>query len=252
MKRNPGCNAGTEHVPTSVHALSNSVRYLTPVLSRLSAVLLPQDCFVCGAAAGPDTLCAACAAALPWQTADACPVCALPTAGGLTCGACLAHPPAYDATRAAFIYGFPVDRMVQALKYHHRLALARYLGAVLAGMRVNADVLLPMPLHARRLRARGFNQAVELARPLAALWGVPLALDLVRRTRDLPAQAGLTRKARLANLRGGFSCEQRLDGLCVAVVDDVMTTGASLEELARTLKRQGARRVENYIVARTP
>jgi ComF family protein len=217
-------------------------------------LLAPQDCFVCGAVAGGDSVCPACRAELPLHAGPGCPVCALPTPGGELCGHCLRSPPAFDATRALFSYAFPVDRMVQALKYHHRLAVARFFADSLRALPPPArvDLLLPMPLHVQRLRGRGFNQAVEIARPLARAWRVPLALAAVRRTRDVPAQAGLDRAARIANLRGAFCCDLPLEGRHVVVVDDVMTTGASLNELARTLKRHGAARVENLVVARTP
>lgn len=181
----------------------------------------------------------------------ACPVCALPTAAGDVCGHCLRRPPAFDATRAAFDYAFPVDVLVQALKYRHRLTLARFFADRLA-LPVGADLIVPMPLHPRRLLGRGFNQAVEIARPLARNAGVPMDVVHVIRVRDTPAQAQLGREARASNLRGAFACDRRLDGMTVVVVDDVMTSGASLDAVARCLKACGAARVENRVVARTP
>ncbi|WP_230976787.1 ComF family protein [Pseudothauera rhizosphaerae] len=234
--------------------MSNTIA-LQRLLNHVADLLLPQECFVCGAGSGGEAVCAACRAELPLQPQEAaCPVCALPSPGGAVCGRCLREPPAFDTTRALFAYAFPVDRMVQALKYHHRLALARFFADRLLELPPpeGADLLLPMPLHAHRLRERGFNQAAEIARPLAAAWGLPLELATVRREREVPAQAGLDRKARIANLRNAFRCARPLTGLHVVVVDDVMTTGASLNELARTLKAGGAVRVENLIVARTP
>lgn len=215
-------------------------------------VLAPQDCFVCGSACGGSVVCPACEAELPLLR-GACPRCALPVADGSMCGACLRAPPAFDASRAVFRYAFPVDRMVQALKYRHRLALARFFADALAarGRPDGIDLILPMPLHPGRLRTRGFNQAVEIARPLARRWKLPLELARVGRCIDTAAQAGLPRPQRVVNLRGAFACETPLTGLSILVVDDVMTTGASLDELARVLKRQGAKRVENWVIART-
>lgn len=215
---------------------------------------MPQDCFLCGGPSGGDAICPACDAQLPEQPALACPVCALPTVAGGPCGECLSHPPAFDATAAVFRFAFPLDVMVQALKYRHRLSMARYFAARLGRRRpsVEIDLILPMPLHPARLAERGFNQAVEIARPLARGSGTALDLAGVRRVRHAPAQAGLAREERLRNLRGVFAAERRFDGLRVLVVDDVMTTGASLDELARVLKRAGAARVENLVVARTP
>lgn len=150
-----------------------------------------------------------------------------------------------------FDYAFPLDVLVQSLKYRHRLSLADYFAESLGDLR-EFDLIVPMPLHPRRLAERGFNQAVEIARPLARLAGVPMALAGVRRVIDTPAQASLSRADRSANVRGAFACDLPLDGKSVVVIDDVMTTGASLDALARSLKAGGAVRVENRVVARTP
>ncbi|MDX9885632.1 ComF family protein [Thauera sp.] len=219
-------------------------------------MLAPQDCFVCGAESAGDAVCEACAGALPDRPQTACPRCGLPGLGGGCCAACERDKPAYDATLALYDFVFPVDAMVHALKYRHRLSMASFFGAALAARAqdfgAQADLILPMPLHPRRLAERGFNQALELARPLARARGLPLGLAVVRKMRDIPAQAGLDREARLRNPRGVFECDVSLHGQRVIVVDDVMTTGATLGELARTLKRQGASWVGNLVVARTP
>lgn len=252
MKRIPGCNAVARHVHSSSENLSNTLIVLQRTLEFVVDTLLPQDCFLCGSHAGGGAICPACAAQLP-SSPEGCPVCAVPVPGGGVCGRCLREPPAFDASTARYRFDFPVDAMVHALKYRHRLALAAYFAQALsrAGL-PQADLVLPMPLHARRLAERGFNQAVEIARPLARELGVGLDLTSVRRLRDTAAQAGLTREERQRNLRGAFVSESRFDGLRVLVVDDVMTTGASLDALAAVLKRQGAARVENLLVARTP
>ncbi|WP_366520700.1 phosphoribosyltransferase family protein [Zoogloea sp.] len=150
-------------------------------------------------------------------------------------------------------YAFPADRLVQALKYAHRLALGRLFVDLMAGLPApQADLVLPMPLHPSRLLNRGFNQAAELARPLAQLWGVPLLLDGIARDVNTVPQAGLPWRARASNVRGAFRVQVPVAGLRVVVVDDVMTTGETLAELARTLKGVGATSVENRILARTP
>lgn len=181
-------------------------------------------------------------------------MCAIPSPQGQRCGACLQDPPAFDASLAAFDYVFPIDRMVQALKYHHQLSVVPFLGASLLALAPDErpDVLLPMPLHVHRLAERGFNQAVEIARPLARAWQLGLALSLVSRVRDVEPQAALSSAERRSNMRGVFAVSERLDGASVVVVDDVMTTGASLRALAQALKDNGARRVVNLVVARTP
>ena len=217
---------------------------------------MPQDCLICGEAAQACGVCADCIAELPRRPSAACPVCALPALDGGACGRCLSEAPAYDATLALFDYAFPVDVLIHALKYRQQLSVATFLAEELLALggpvAASADLILPMPLHVRRLAGRGFNQAVELARPLARSAGLPLELAGVRKTRDTPPQASLSRNERLLSPGGAFRCGRKFDGLHVLVVDDVMTTGATLDELAHCLKAQGAARVTNLVVARTP
>jgi len=212
---------------------------------------LAGDCALCAAHSGSEILCAACAADLPALPED-CPRCALPSPGGLACGACLADPPQFDATLALWVYDFPCDRMVQALKYRGWLALAPFFArSFAAGPLPEIDLLVPMPLHPNRLAQRGFNQAAEIARSLARLRRVPFAPRGARRVKDTAAQTDLPYEERTRNVRGAFACDLDLSGKRVAVVDDVMTTGATLNELAKVLKRAGAARVESWVVARS-
>lgn len=217
---------------------------------------MPQDCLICGEVASENGICAACLADLPRRPPTACPVCALPALNGGPCGQCLRDVPNYDATLAVFDYAFPVDRLVQALKYRHQLSVATFFAAEVRALGLaqagDVDLVLPMPLHPHRLAERGFNQAVEIARPLAQAAGLPMALGQISKVRDTPSQATLGRDERLLSPRGVFRCDCVVDGLHVLVVDDVMTTGATLNELARCLKQHGARRVTNLVVARTP
>ncbi len=233
--------------------LSNALDALHRTFRSTVDLLVPHECFVCGRESACALVCEVCERDLP-PLGPACPVCAVPTADGACCGECLRSPPAFDATRALFSYGFPLDRMVKALKYRYRLAVAHDFAERLArsGPPAGIDVLLPMPLHVQRLSERGFNQAVEIARPLARAWGLPLELARVVREVAAPPQASLPWTQRKTNMRGVFRCRGRFDGATVLVIDDVMTTGATLDELAGTLKRYGACRVENLVVARTP
>ncbi len=227
-----------------------------PVLSRFAAALFGGACFLCrGSAAG--LLCPACDADLPRLRGPSCPRCALASPAGEVCGRCLAREPHYDATVAALAYRFPADVLVQALKFQGELALAPLLGellaaAVAAAPPVRVDAVVPVPLSPRRLAERGGNQAMELARPAARAAGARLEPGLCERVRDTPAQVGLPHAERAANVRGAFACPRLAAGLSIAVVDDVMTTGATLDEVARTLKAAGATRVVNWVVARTP
>lgn len=219
---------------------------------RAVASLLPQDCLLCAQPEAGDLLCAPCRASLPMLPGTGCPVCALPTPGGETCGGCLHQPPNFDGTSAPLVYGFPLDRLIQALKYSHRLAIADLLArSMLDHGMPDGDLLLPVPLSAARLRERGFNQAAEIARPLARRLRLPLVVDAVLRTGDTAPQASLPWKERRKNIRRAFECRTDLTGQRVIVVDDVMTTGATLDELARTLKAHGASRVTNWVAART-
>ncbi len=151
------------------------------------------------------------------------------------------------------IYRFPLDRLIPRLKYRSQLAIAPLLGDCLLQTLAAAprpDCLIPMPLHPARLRERGFNHASEIARRVSHQLGVPLALDLCQRVRDTPPQMSLKGDERRRNLRKAFSCVGDVRNRHIALLDDVMTTGTSLDELATTLKRAGAREVSCWVVAR--
>lgn len=152
---------------------------------------------------------------------------------------------------AACRYGFPVDGLVQAYKYGGRLAAGSALASLLSGRVLQRpDLIVPIPLTARRLRERGFNQALELARVLGQRLAIPVDAQLCVKTRDTAPQTRLPWKERRKNIRGAFVVEGDLSGRHIAVVDDVLTTGATLSELARNLKRAGAATVTGYVIAR--
>lgn len=210
--------------------------------------LFGGSCFLCRGSAG-DLLCADCDADLPRLDGPLCPRCALVSPAGAVCGRCLSTSPHYDATCAALAYDFPADALVHALKFRGELALAPLLASLLAS-RIDhrVDHVVPVPLSTRRLRERGYNQSVEIARHLR---GSLLDLTLCERTRDVRPQIELPYDERQRNVRGVFRCTRSLVGARIAVVDDVMTTGATLNEIARTLKAAGAAQVVNWVVART-
>ena len=219
------------------------------------AIALPQRCALCSCATGDACLCDACAAAIA-PAADACPRCALPSAGGVPCGRCLAHPPAWDAALAAGPYAFPLDRMVQRLTYAADLPIAAALGERLAHAAMSADAvarvdaLVPMPLAPARQRERGYNQAREIAKAVMRTAGLRVRDGLVR-SRHAPPQADLPWRERVRNVRGAFAAAASFAGARVALVDDVMTSGATAAAAVSALRRGGALRVEVWTVART-
>ena len=224
---------------------------------------ITQTCLLCDErCAATCPLCAGCRADLPWLGTH-CDVCALPlVTSGLTCGQCLRHPPAFTQVQAAWRYAFPVDSLITRFKHQARWPYGRLLAELLAEHLRQAfaaglarpDLLLPVPLARQRLRQRGFNQAGLLARWLGRGLRVPFEQDWLRRTRDTPAQQSLDAASRQRNLRDAFALGPRAQvaGLHLALVDDVLTTGATAHSLARLLIGAGAARVDVYCLARTP
>lgn len=231
--------------------------------ARIGRALWPPRCLLCREpGAGGRDLCPACAARLPWSRA-ACHRCALPLeaeipagADAPVCGECLRRPPPLDAVRATFLYGFPVDRLLPRLKFHGDLAAGRLLAAAMAAtcaQMPRPDALLPLPLARARLRRRGYDQARELARPLARALGLPLLDGVLLRRRDTAPQSTLDAAARRRNLRGAFVVPAGAGPPAhVVLVDDVMTTGATLHAAARALRRAGVARVDAWVCARAP
>ena len=224
---------------------------------RLAAGVLAgvfaQDCALCGAPSGR-LVCTGCLASLSRPRA-ACARCAIALAEAALCGRCRARPPAFDETRAAFDYRFPIDRLMQRFKYAGDLALGRWFAEELAATLRDADrphVIACPPSTTERLRERGFNPALEIAKVVARRLDVRCAIGGLARARDTAPQPGLGRGARQRNIEGALRCAMACEGLHVALVDDVMTTGATANAAARVLKRAGAARVSVWAVARTP
>lgn len=227
--------------------------------TELQGLLHPWHCLCCGAdgVAGLD-LCAGCAGELPWL-GRGCARCALPLAAaepGPDCARCTADPPPHAAAFVPFRYAFPVDRLVVGLKFAGRLERARLLGALLASWlrprlagAARPAALVAMPLHPARLRQRGFDQATELARPVAAGLGLPLLAGAVSRRRATAEQSTLDAAARRANVRGAFAARAGLPSH-LAILDDVVTTGATAAALAAALRAAGVARVTLIAVAR--
>ncbi|MBC7162587.1 MAG: ComF family protein [Immundisolibacter sp.] len=224
-------------------------------LDALLAWLLPPQCTLCGAAGSERLpLCDACRGELPYL-GRACERCAQPLPVAGVCGRCLRHPPPQDRAHAAFHYAAPLDRLVQRLKFGRRLGLARLTGALLAkaaqsGHWERPELLIPVPLHDRRLRQRGYDQAQAIAREAGRRLGIPVDAHACRRIRATAPQTGLALADRRRNVRGAFAVQKPPAVSHVAVVDDVMTTGATAGALALALKRAGVARVDVWALCR--
>jgi ComF family protein len=228
-------------------------------------LLWPSRCLACDEP-GQDglDLCAACTDDLPWNRC-ACPRCAIPLPAPAVCGACLRReaalarrgrrPPLEDV-RAACVYAAPVDRLLPRFKFHHDLAagalLAQLMAEAFAGL-PRPDALIPLPLHRARLRRRGYDQALELAKPLARTLDLPLRDDLLQRVRATAPQSELSAAARRRNLKNAFAVRHPAVTLThVVLIDDVMTTGATLHAAADALRRAGIARIDAWVCARVP
>ncbi|HEX4895974.1 MAG TPA: ComF family protein [Solimonas sp.] len=222
----------------------------------LRDLLVPARCQFCDTPCATGSLCPACRDSLPWNT-QACPRCARPQGHADTCAGCVERPPAFDLAFAALRWESPVREAIHQLKYEARLhqasAFGRLLGeAVLERGLPLPALLLPVPLHAGRLRRRGYNQALELARSVATITGQAICAGAARRIRATPDQIGMSAARRRRNLRGAFVAADRLRGQRVALLDDVMTTGATLGALAQACRRAGAIEVQAWALARVP
>jgi ComF family protein len=238
-------------------------------------LLYPLTCVLCGApgVAGRD-LCAGCHADLP-HLGSRCAICAQPFAtprdqalepralapsAERICARCQRQAPPFDRCRAAFRYEDPLPAVVAGIKFQSKLNLIRLLGELLAdALQAEAeqpnwqrpDAILPVPLHPTRLRQRGYNQALELAKVVGRRLQIPVNHRCCRRTRATQAQSELDERLRLSNIRGAFEAVSGIPKR-LAILDDVVTTGATVSELARVLRRAGCAQIEVWSLARTP
>lgn len=234
------------------------------LVAKAAALALPNQCALCGNLSHR-TICEACDTAYWNEPRPRCPRCALPLPHSRAtelnryrCGACSDAPPSFDATLALADYRAPLDGLALDLKFRARLALGREFARRLARLADDTldpahrlDVLAPVPLSRKRLAERGYNQAWEIARPLARALRVQAEPVLVERIADTAPQARLDLAARRGNVAAAFALTRPVAGLHVGLVDDVMTSGATLDALAHKLKDAGARRVTNFVALRT-
>lgn len=173
---------------------------------------------------------------------------------GMLCGRCLTDPPAYDRAVVPFRYAPPIDYLIRALKFDARFPCARLLGQLIAETLAQEterpQSILPMPLHGERYRTRGYNQALEIARTVSRVLSVPMDPEFCARVLPTLPQTRLSGKERLSNVKKAFRIDAPLRAEHIAILDDVITTGATVGELAKTLRSAGARRIEVWAVAR--
>ena len=225
----------------------------------IQALAYPATCILCGAPGEKDRdLCRGCHQDLP-HNHHPCRHCALPLPDaappGSVCGECQKRPPLFDRCHAALAYEYPADHLISGLKFHGRLSYGRLMADLLGrhlqqGNSGLPGLIIPVPLHPSRLRERGFNQALELARPLSRLFEIPIDSTSCIRSRATEPQSGLDKKARRRNIRGAFEVRENLETRHVALVDDVVTTGSTVNELARLLRRHGVEQITVWAVAR--
>ncbi|MDI9569332.1 MAG: ComF family protein [Pseudomonadota bacterium] len=235
------------------------------LLGALADVLFPPRCQSCGRTSGAlvaGLFCPVCGGDIRYIAPPVCPVCGAPGPAGQTadrlCEDCRRAPKPFAVARSLAVYAGPLLRSIHDFKYRRQPGLGRRLGRLIidnnyAGMELEGfDVVVPVPLHVRRLRERGFNQSLLLARTVAAGRGIPVDFVSLRRERDTPPQTAMGRNERRVNIRGAFAVvrRDRLRDRGVLLVDDVYTTGSTLGECARTLLEGGAARVGVLTLAR--
>lgn len=235
--------------------LSNLCRYIID-----SCPLFEQHCQLCGQRATRHGLCEPCRQQLPRHQGHRCPICQAPAASAQApCGDCQGRHPAFSHLYSAYDYDYPLEGLITRCKYAPSPALQGVLASLMpqallhaqngAGYRL-PDLVVPVPLAAARLRERGFNLPDALARALADTMRVRFDDQLCWRKRNTDSQAALNRRARLKNVRDAFGVKRRCDGLYIAIVDDVASTGATLHSLAKTLRKSGAKQVDAWVLAR--
>lgn len=236
--------------------INASEKPASSLFGRLTG-LLPEYCILCGASSRGLQLCAGCQRDLPRLT-NACMRCAepMPVSGEVLCGKCQRSQPAFSAVYSPFLYEQPISGLIQQLKFDHKLDLARTLGTLLGNylshaLHTRPDLVIPVPMHRRRLGERGFNQALELSRFVAPQLDVPVDARMVYRCKPTPPQVGLRMHERESNVRNVFRLRRTLPAAAsILLLDDVMTTGMTANSLARELAKRGAGDITVATVAR--
>ena len=226
------------------------------ILSELIKLLVPNRCVLCHSdSSRAYALCCACHTHLPWLAEPVCGRCALPTRRSGLCGKCIARPPAFDRSLASFHYAAPINRFIHALKFYDQLLYAEILAHLLyeyaSNMGATVDALVPVPLDKQRLRHRGFNQSQLIAKRLGMLLNIPVIHQSLIKHKTTLAQNQLSARARKSNVNGSYRLVTPIPHPRVALIDDVMTTGATAAACSRTLKKNGIEHVELWCCARS-
>ena len=230
---------------------------LSYYFQRAYSWLFPFACLLCGQVNKKFGLCNACQRELPWVT-QGCQRCANPVPSiSALCGKCLQKPPPYAQIAALFYYQPPIDYLLTSLKFGSSLLYARFFGELLAEKlqeryadQTKPELIIPMPLHAQRLQERGFNQALELSRPLAKSLAIPLSLKHCHRVLATQPQSRISALARQRNVRNAFAVVEAIDAKYVAIVDDIVTTGSTVAALAKVLRQAGVVKIDLWCCAR--
>lgn len=226
-------------------------------LQQCLATLLPYQCILCTQPSQTQLdLCANCFKDLP-RIRQACQRCGLPLShANLSCGMCLKSPPPYDYLCAPFHYQQPISYIISALKFRQKLNHAQLLGQILARelqQRINIlpELIIPVPLHQQRLLERGYNQALEMAKPISHLLKIPIDYNSCIRTKATQAQTGLSCSERLQNIKNAFHLAHDFDATRIAILDDVVTTTSTVSELCKVLRSYGIQHIQIWCCART-
>ena len=230
------------------------------IAHHLQSVLFPSTCVLCHSPTSRSfDICSACECDLP-RLSSRCVICAAPLHVDTEqcCGACLHEPPPFDHTIALWQYDFPTNKLILDLKFHAKLVNARIISELFIKQlqrhyekKNMPECIIPVPLHKKRLHERGFNQAIEIAKPIAKQCKIPLEITLCHRTRATQAQSSLPAKKRQQNIKGAFDLTRPCEYKHIAILDDVVTTGHTIREMCRGLKKAGVERIEVWCVART-
>jgi len=223
--------------------------------------IYPTGCLLCGTTGSQDMdICTPCLNDLPLNV-NHCRICALPLpynhADRPICGKCLKQHPRFDRCHAPFSYSYPISGLISDFKFNGKLHIGILLAKLFINLIETTDLelperIIPVPLHPTRLQERGFNQAMELAKPIANHFDIPLDIQSCRRTRATQTQSSLDKKIRMKNMRGAFEVVKQIECEHLVLIDDVVTTGSTTNELAKVIKSTGVKKVDVWALARTP